>query len=146
VALVAYREINFPAGYDGTITTDGDQRLFIVANDCRAIAMVISHIDEDYWRLAFDPDGRARRLDSNLHQGKRQTIARVWVAKNYRDSGIGSSLVKTVIKTLGHELSDIGWELPLTKDGTKLIRRLTPSQWWGRGDTIALDKTLYSEN
>jgi GNAT superfamily N-acetyltransferase len=73
---------------------------------------------------------------------RRSKIARIGVAKAYRQRGIGSALVKTIGKHLSCEMSDIGWELPLTSDGKILIRKLIPGHWWGRGDSFALQETL----
>lgn len=142
VAFVAQREMpDYPAGYDGTIT-EADQRLYIVANGNRGIAMVMTAIDEYSWRLIFTKEGAVKLLDSTAQAGQRQKIARIWVAKAYRNHGMGAKLVMAVAKSLKCELTDIGWELPLTKDGKQLIQKLLPSQWWGCGDAYALKETL----
>jgi hypothetical protein len=62
VAYVAQREIQGPAGYDGTMA-EGTERLFILANGDRAIAMVLTALDEYYWRLTFSEDGAVKLLD-----------------------------------------------------------------------------------
>lgn len=141
-AYVAQRETpGYPAGYDGTIS-DADERLFLATDRGRAIAMALTALDEGYWLLSWTPGGKVELLDSNPNYAERQKIGRVWVAKAYRRCGIGSLLVKAVVGFLGYELSNIGWELPLTKDGAVLLQRLVPSKWWGRGDPFALQKTL----
>lgn len=146
IAFVAQREMSdFPAGYDGTIT-EADQRLYIVADGDRGIAMVVTAKDEYSWRLAFNSDSTVGLLNAKALFGKRQKITRIWVAKNYRRHGIGVSLVRAVAKSLKCELADIGWELPLSSNGKKLIQKLVPSQWWGCGDANALQETLDAVN
>jgi hypothetical protein len=51
-------------------------------------------------------------------------------------------MVEAVLRSLNCEVADIGWELPLSKDGAGLVQKLTPSQWWGRGDVLSLHETL----
>lgn len=141
-AYVAQRSTpEYPAGYDGTIS-EADERLFLARDDDRAIGMVLTALDEYYWRLTWTNEGTAQLIDRNPHLGRRLKIGRVWVAKAYRSRGIGSLMVKTVVELLGYEVSDIGWELPITEDGASLIKKLFPTKWWGRGDGFALQDTL----
>ena len=145
VAYVAQRETpGYPAGYDGTIS-DGDERLFLATDGGHAIAMVLTALDEGYWLFSWTPGGTLELLDANPNLAPRQKIGRVWVAKAYRRCGVGSLMVRAVVAFLGYELPDIGWELPLTKDGTGILQRLVPSKWWGRGDGFALQRTLEAE-
>lgn len=147
IAFVAQREMSdFPAGYDGSIT-EADERLYIVADGDRGIAMVLTAIDEYSCQLIFTKDGRVKQpLNSIAQAVPRQKIARIWVAKAYRNRGMGAKLVMAVAKSLKSELADIGWELPPTTDGKKLIQKLLPSQWWGCGDAYALKETLDAAN
>lgn len=141
-AYVAQRSTpNFPAGYDGTIS-EADEKLFIARDSARAIAIVLTAMDEYFWRLTWTDEGTIQIMDGSPHRGPRQKIGRVWVAKGYRRHGIASLMVKAVAKTLGYQISDMGWELPLTSDGAALLRTTGSSIWWGRGDTSALQNTL----
>lgn len=147
IAFVAQREMSdFPAGYDGSIT-EADERLYIVADGDRGIAMALTAMDEYSCQLVFTENGRVKKaLNSATQAVPRQKIARIWVAKAYRNRGIGASLVMAVTKSLKCELADLGWELPPTNDGKKLIQKLLPSQWWGCGDAYTLKETLDAEN
>ena len=141
-AYVAQRATpDYPAGYDGTIS-EADEKLFLARDGDRAIGVVLTASDEGYWRLAWTHEGTAQLLDRNPYRGPRQKIGRVWVAKAYRRRSIGSLMVRAVVEFLGYEVSDIGWELPLTEDGSALLQKLVPSKWWGRGDSFALQNTL----
>ena len=141
-AYVAQRATpDYPAGYDGTIS-EADARLFLAKDDDRAIGMVLTALDEYYWSFTWTHDATVQLIDSTPHRGPRQKIGRVWVAKAYRRCGIGSLMVNAVVEFLGYEVSDIGWELPLTEDGAALLQKLVPSKWWGRGDYFALRDTL----
>jgi len=141
-AYVAQRATpDYPAGYDGTIS-EGDEKLFIARNDDRAIGVVLTALDEYYWSLIWTHEGTVQLLDETPHRGPLQKIGRVWVAKAYRRCGIASLMVKAVVEILGYEVSDIGWELPLTEDGAAFLRKLVPSKWWGRGDAFSLRDTL----
>ena len=141
-AYVAQRATpDYPAGYDGTIS-EADERLFLARDGDRAIGVVLTALDEYYWSLTWTHEGTVQLLDRTPHRGPLQKIGRVWVAKAYRRRDIASLMVKAVVEILGYEVSDIGWELPLTEDGAALLQKLVPSKWWGRGDTFALRDTL----
>lgn len=132
---------DFPAGYDGTVS-DADEKLFLLVDGNHSIGLILTSLDDYYWKLSWGDEGAIKLIDRKAHDLGIQKIARVWVAKEYRQRGIGSSLVKEVAKFLGYDVPDIGWELPLTEDGFALLRKLIPSEWWGRGDGFALQETL----
>lgn len=141
-AYVAQRSTpSFPAGYDGTIT-DASEKLFLVTDDLRGIAIALTGLDDHFWSLAWKTDGTVELVDNVNHAQQRQKVGRVWVAKAYRRHDIGTDLVRAVADYLEYELADLGWELPLTPDGAYLLRCLVPRQWWGRGDSFVLRKTL----
>ena len=140
--LVAQRTTpDYPAGYDGIIS-ESDEKLFLVKDNNRAIGMVITAKEEAYWQLSWTEKGTVQLLDRKQYVKSRQKIARVWVVKAYRHKGIGPLMLKATAEYLGYKISDIGWELPLTKDGAVLVQKLVPSKWWGRGDLLALQETL----
>lgn len=131
----------FSTGYDGNISEAGEQ-LFLLTNSNRAIAFVLTALDEYYWNFIWSANGTPKLLNKKAYRVTRQKIGRIWVAKGYRRQGIGALMTKTVVRHLGYDLSDIGWELPLTEDGTALLRRLVPLKWWGRGDSFAVQETI----
>jgi len=132
---------DFPAGYDGTVT-EADERLFLVAGGARAVAFAVTALDEPHWRLRWEGHDALEFADQQAIPGDRQKIGRVWVAKAHRRQGIAKGLLEIVARTLGCELRDLGWELPLTGDGRRLLRKLLPETWLGRGDAFALEETL----
>jgi len=142
VAYVAQIEMSdYPAGYDGTIT-EADERLFLVVDGSRCVAFVLTSLDEPHWRLKWKPDGSLEHAEQDAIVGERQKIGRVWVAKARRSGRIATGLLMIVARDLGYELRDLGWELPLAGDGRRLLRRLLPDTWLGRGDAFALSETL----
>lgn len=141
-ALVAQRTMpDYPAGYDGTVT-DGDERLFLVASKNRAVAMALTSLDDYYWLLKWKRNSSLELMSKEAVLGERQKIGRVWVAKAYRGKGIATELLRLVADMFGRPLGELGWELPLTADGRRLLRRLVPETWLGRGDAFALSETL----
>lgn len=133
----------FPTGYDGMVT-EYQKTLFLVADGDRAVALAITALDDYYWRLSWKRDGTVELVSNHASSERRPKIARVWVAKDYRQHGIGSGLVKAIGEHLSCALPDIGWELPLTSDGAMLVQKLMPGHWWGSGDPFALQETLSS--
>ena len=77
-------------------------------------------------------------LDGGLHRVLRSDTGR-------EGEGVGFG-VNAGVGAVKSTDTDVGWELPPTQEGAWLIRWLTPSKWWGRSDTIALDKTLNPAN
>ena len=141
-AYVAQRATpDYPAGYDGTIS-EADERLFIARDGDSGIGIILAALDEYFWSLTWTREGTVQLIDRTPHRGPLQKIGRVWIAKAYRRRGIASLMVKAVVEILGYDVSDIGWELPLTEDGAALLQKIVPSKWWGRGDTFALRDTL----
>ncbi len=138
VAYVAQRSTPaFPAGYDGSISP-GDEKMFIVIDGIRAVAVALTALDDVYWRFAWEDDGTARLVDRAAVTHERPKIGRIWVAKRYRRKRIASRLAQAVCDHFHSGLADIGWELPMTMEGTNLLRQLVPGQWWGCGDLDAV--------
>jgi GNAT superfamily N-acetyltransferase len=136
-------ESNLPTCYDGTIS-DADERLFLMEDKSRAIAIIFTVIDDKHWRCIWNPDGTLQVLTTESSDKLRQKIFRVWVAKAYRRRGIGSLMVKAVAKFLGYKFSDLVWELPLSRDGAVSVKQLSPLKFWGSGDKFALWEPLTS--
>jgi GNAT superfamily N-acetyltransferase len=134
------RETNLPTCYDGTISDD--ERLFLMEDKSRAIAMIFTVIDNKHCCCIWNPDGTLRVLTNESSDKLRQKICRVWIAKAYRRRGIGSLMVKAVVEFLGYKLSDLVWELPLSRDGALLVKQLYPLKFWGSGDKFALWESL----
>jgi len=80
---------NLPTCYDGTIS-DADERLFLMEDKSRAIAMIFTVIDDKHWCCIWNSDGTLQVLTTESSDKLRQKICRVWVAKAYRRRGIGS--------------------------------------------------------
>lgn len=142
VALVAQRSIRGPAGYSGTVTED-DQRLYILAAGLRAVAMVLTALDDSFWRLRWRADGTVELIDSEPSLRRGPKVARAWVAVEYRRNGLAKGLVLAAATHLSVDVSILGWELPFTKPGRHLARSISPREFWGCGDTGSLlEETL----
>lgn len=144
VAMVAQRSMpRYPSGYDGTVTED-DQRLYVAADGEHIVAMVLTSFDDRFWRLAWRTDGSIELVDQTASDHQSQKIARVWTAAAYRRKGLACRLVATVSRLLPCDLNNLGWELPFTPGGARVVKRLCPESFWGRGDTPSLREALSS--
>lgn len=144
VAKVAQRSMpSYPAGYDGTVTED-DQRLYLAANGAYIVAMVLTTLDDAFYRLAWNADGSIKLMEQveSIHCSHK--IARVWTAADYQRKGLALHLIQTTIRLLPCDLDGLGWELPFTRSGERLVRRLCPEVFWGCGDTFTLHEVLQS--
>jgi hypothetical protein len=142
VAMVAQRSMtDYPAGYDGTITED-DQRLFIAADGIRIVSMVLTAFDDIFWRLVWKLGGSIKLEDQIPLERRSYKVARVWTASGYRRKGLTCQLIKIASDILQCNIVDIGWELPFTRGGTNLVKRLCPDFFWGCGDSFSLRKSL----
>ena len=141
-AYVAHRTTpRFPAGYDGSITA-ADERLFMLTKNDRVISMVLTSLDEPYWQLKWDVDGGIELAAENRVLGLRRKVARVWVAKAYQRRRIALHLLQHIAESFDTSLCSLGWELPLSREGRSLLRRILFGLWLGKGDGYALQKTL----
>ncbi len=142
VALVACREIGGPAGFDGTVNEE-EQRLFVAAEGRRAVGMVLTAADDRFWPLAWKSDGsmELRGKMPSTHRG--QKIARAWIAAEYRRRGLVFSMVRATIRLFACNSIDLGWELPFTESGARLVRRISPDVFWGCRDPFTLNEALH---
>jgi len=142
IALVAQRSMpDFPIGYDGSLTDDDDRLFVVLAND-RMIAMAITSLDDSYWVLQWRENLRLELVGTEQLPDQRQKVSRVWVANQFRRRGIARGLIDSVATLFRRRAHELGWELPLTTDGRRLLRTLVPGDLFGHGDTFALEETL----
>jgi hypothetical protein len=142
VAMVAHRSMpDYKSGYDGTVTED-DQRLYLLADGSHIAAMVLTCLDSYYWRLRWRSDDSVELVSETRAERHSPKVARVWVANHYRGRSLGPRLVQFAGASLKCGPADIGWEIPLTAGGVRLVKRLAPTDWWGSGDVFALEETL----
>lgn len=142
VAMVAHRCMpSYPAGYDGTVTED-DQRLYLAANRDHVVAMALTSLDDRFWKLAWGPKESLVLVDRSASLRRSHKIARVWTAASYRGKGIARSLVLEVARFLPCELNMLGWELPFTAPGARLVQHLLPHSFWGCADPFTLQRVL----
>lgn len=144
VAMVAHRTMSsYPAGYDGTITPEDDQRLYLLADrGDNLFAMALTSLDDHFWKLRWREDGKAKLIDSHAVQRSGFKIARVWVAKDYRGRGIAAKLTGEVLRKLPCEFHLVGWEVPFTPGGRALVQRLQPGDFFACGDPYSVGKVL----
>lgn len=142
IANVARRTTpSYPAGYDGTIG-QANEHLFLAAHGTRVVCMVMSGLADHFWRFCWREDGAVKMAADAAMIGDRVTIARVWVAKAYRQRGFAGRLVRIAAAELNVGMPDLGWILPLSENGRKLVRSLCPHEWFGCGDCFAIKETL----
>jgi hypothetical protein len=99
-------------------------------------------IDDHFWRFRWTREGLVELVDHSAVTGDRLTVARVWVAKTHRQKRLARRLVELGATALGTSPADLGWVIPLSGDGRKLVRSLCPVEWLGRGDCDAVESTL----
>jgi len=138
VARVAWHSMqHFPVGYDGSIT-DEEPRVYLAADGDNIVAMVLTSFDNRFWRLAWKSDGSFSLLDNIASTRRKPKIARVWTAAHYRRRGLASLLIQTASRHFPAEISDFGWELPFTSNGSCLVKRLCSDIFWGCCDPSTL--------
>lgn len=143
VALVAQRSIGGPAGYSGAVTEEDDQRLYILAAGLRAVAMVLTALDDTFWRLRWRADGTVARVGDGPSLRRGRKIARVWAAAEYQRRGLSRGLVGAAASHLSINVSALGWELPFSEPGGYFVRSISPREFWGCGDAFALEQALH---
>ena len=136
LARVACRCTKFSPGYDAT------EPMLVLAKGSHAIGMVCVGPDAPCWRLSWTGDGSLRLLDKLSILEPRLTVARVWIARDFRGRGLGSHMLRATADYLKMPCEKLAWELLLTSDGAKLGRSVSPGEWLGRGDTGTLLQTL----
>lgn len=143
VAMVAHRSMpDYPAGYDGTVTED-DQRLYLAAAGVHIVAMALTALDDGFWRFAWQADGSLTLMEPVPSIRRSHKIARVWTAAAYRRRGLALWLIQTASRLLPCEIADLGWELPFTLGGARLVKRLCPEAFWGAAvDPFTLREAL----
>jgi hypothetical protein len=142
VAMVAHRSMpEYPAGYDGTVTED-DQRLYLAADGARIVAMALTTLDDAFWRLAWQADGSLTLIEPVASISRSHKIARVWTAAAYRRRGLALRLIQTASGLLPCAIADLGWELPFTPGGARLVQCLCPEVFWACCDTFTLQEVL----
>ena len=138
IAMVAQRTMpGYPAGYDGTITED-DQRLYIVVNGTHAIGMLLSALDSRFWKMAWLPHGAPTLEDPQPLLRRGPKIARVWVAKDFQRKGLAIRLVTVALRHLDVEATSLGWELPFSSAGSKVVQRVSAERFLGCCDRFTL--------
>ena len=142
VASVAKRSMSdYPAGYDGTVDED-DQRLYIAVDGVRVVAMIITGLEDFFWKCGWNEDGSFKFWHQPPEKRRSYKVARVWTAPSYQGKGLASQLIQIVSDQLSCNIVDLGWELPLSKSGENLVKRFCPDLLWGCGDAITLRKYL----
>ena len=138
VAYAAQRSMpSYKTGYDGTVTED-DQRLYVLAAGTRAVGLVLTALQDRFWKIRWAEDGALVR-DSDVPLLQRgPVVARVWVAESRRKSGLGLGLIDRVLRHLGVPASGVGWEFPFTESGATLVRRLCPTGFLSSCDAMTL--------
>ena len=146
VAMVACREMHFPAGYDGTLP-DPSLRLFVVTKAPNVVAMAITQLESEstFWKLGWNPEGSLVQLEPQPTIAEHQTVSRIWTASGHRRRGLAFRLIDHVARHLHVPPTQLGWEMPFTKAGARIVRRLCPEVVWGRGDWFALERTLKAD-
>lgn len=127
-------------------TKPHDLRLFLIGDGCSVVCIGATAVDFGFWRLSWNDDGSVSQMRSQQSLAMGAVIRRLWTAAMYRRQGVASELVIAATATLQRDLDSIGWELPLSRNGRHLIRRLCPDEWWGRGSGWALAQTLRGES
>ncbi len=64
----------FPAGYDGTVT-EYQETLFLVVDGDRAVALGITALDDNYWKLSWKCDGTVELVSKDVNPKRRLKIA-----------------------------------------------------------------------
>lgn len=140
-AMAAHRTMpRYSANYDGTITED-NQCLYLLASDLNIVATVVTSLDEWFWKLRWC-DVSVERLDTIAQMRRGFKVARVRVAKDYREREITSKLMIEVPRPLPCAVDEVGWEVPFTLGSRKLVRRLRPETLLTCGDPCSLHNTL----
>lgn len=144
VALVAQRTMqDYPAGFDAD---SKDAVAYLLCSRERAVGLCLVAQNSAFWVLHWRSDGSVECPKPNAHDVcRRPTIGRVWVATTLQKQSLGTELVHFVASDFGLPVGEFGWELPLTRAGAALLRRLVPGTWFGRGDSFALEATLHPE-
>lgn len=147
IAYVAQRSTpDFPAGYDGTLSDTGDQRLYVVRNGPRGIGMALVASTDRCWSLRWTPENKACLRSREENCELRPVIERLWLAAEYRRRGLARLLLDVISNDLARPLSDFGWQLPFTPRGAALVRLILPREWFGDGDAFALEPILSDMN
>lgn len=69
-------------------------------------------------------------------------IARVWVAANYRQRAIAQELVDLAVGHSGLDRQALCWELPFTKGGHSLVRKISPAVFLASCDPVEMGESL----
>jgi hypothetical protein len=121
---------------------------FVLSHRDRVVGWVLGEHDRYFHRLSWaDAAGAKLRLLEPRHiELERFKIARVWLAANYRGSGLGSDLIRAVAAHEGCRPDELGWELPFTASGAALVRRASPDIVLGAaGDWDSVEQMLNQE-
>lgn len=142
VSYVAHRSMpDYKIGYDGS-DSEENPRLFIVRDGFRGVAMIMIADSNRCWRLRWLSQGKIALNTRDASTDLRPVVWRVWVAKNYRRRGIASGLLRLIAAGENRDLSDFGWQLPLTVAGAHLVKTVVPGDWFGDGDPFDLREML----
>lgn len=135
-AKVLAREKGLPSGHDGSVVTG--RSLYLLVGTGRVAGMIILDEDSFAWRLAFD-GGKFRLLDVSPVQCRISKVSRIWIAADCRRRRLGLAFLKLVLAHNYVQPDAVGWEMPLTVEGTELVRALCANEFLacGDGDTIA---------
>ena len=141
VAVVWARAIPGPAGYDGTVD-EHDQRVLVAAEGDRVVGAAVTAFDDYAWPLRWTPEGSIEMRDEKALTHRRCKVARVWTAGAYRRRGLALHLVQLASRLLSCGVGEMGWELPFTRSGEGLVKRLCPDAFWRGGDRYTLARGL----
>ena len=142
IAIVACRSMpGYPAGYDGSVT-DEDPRLYLAADGAHLVAMVLTGLDDRFWRFAWKNEVSLTLVEPVASTRRSPKIARAWTAASYRRRGLALQLIQTAGRHLPCDIAELGWELPFTPGGACLVKSLCPDVFWGCGDKFSLRKPL----
>lgn len=142
VAIVAKRSMpDYPAGYSGAVD-EYDQRLYIAVDGVRIVAMIITGLEDFFWKCSWNDDGSFKFWHQQPEKRRSYKVARVWTAPSCQSKGVASQLIQIVSDQLSCNIVDLGWELPLSVPGKNLVKRFCPDLLWGCGDTITIRNYL----
>lgn len=141
IAMVAQRSMpDYKTGYDGTVTED-DQRLYVVREKKRAVGFLLTANCHGFWHLRWANE-KVELVSKQPLLETRPTIARVWIAANYRKKGLAKQLICCAALNLGIEENAFCWEMPFTAQGAALARSFYPYLFLGSCDNYTLHQLL----
>lgn len=146
IARVAWYSMpEYPVGYDGTVTGDAP-RLYVLAENSRAVGFLLTSTVNRSWRLQWKVDGTIEFLESETRIGVFPAIGRIWIATRYQKRGLGLRLLNVTAANLEADLRLLSWELPFTVSGRILVRKTCPESFFGSCDPLTLFNLLQDQS